>query len=81
MVGASMVMKDPGGPPSTEIVIPHTMQTPCTVSTQEINHTQAKHTPQTLHEVETVTMQTLKQRHARPNDGLWQLIGNDESGT
>ncbi|KAK5892708.1 hypothetical protein CesoFtcFv8_013062 [Champsocephalus esox] len=81
MVGASMVMKDPGGPPSTEIVIPHTMRTPRTVSTQEINHTQAKHTPQTLHEVETVTMQTLKQRHARPNDGLWQLIGNDESGT
>lgn len=81
MVGASMAMKDPGGPPSTEIVIPHTMQIPHTVSTQEINHTQAKHTPQTLHEVETVTMQTLKQRHARPNDGLWQLIGNDESGT
>ncbi|XP_033959257.1 trafficking kinesin-binding protein 1 isoform X1 [Pseudochaenichthys georgianus] len=81
MVGASMAMKDPGGPPSTEIVIPHMMQTPHTVSTQEINHTQAKHTPQTLHEVETVTMQTLKQRHARPNDGLWQLIGHDESGT
>ncbi|XP_010779122.1 trafficking kinesin-binding protein 1 isoform X2 [Notothenia coriiceps] len=86
MVGASMAMKDPGGPPSTEIVTPHTMQTPHTVSTQERNHTQAKHKPHTLHEVETVTMQTLKQRHTRPNDGLWQLIGNDqhsddESGT
>lgn len=26
MVGASMAMKDPGGPPSSEILIPHTMQ-------------------------------------------------------
>lgn len=34
MVGASMAMKDPGGPHNTEILIPHTMQTPN--STQEM---------------------------------------------
>ncbi|XP_076006493.1 trafficking kinesin-binding protein 1 [Genypterus blacodes] len=33
MVGASMAMKDPGGPHDTEILIPHTMQNPN--STQE----------------------------------------------
>nr|XP_057909077.1 trafficking kinesin-binding protein 1-like isoform X2 [Doryrhamphus excisus] len=31
MVGASMAMKDPGGPPATDILIPHTIQTPPTV--------------------------------------------------
>ncbi|XP_029306822.1 LOW QUALITY PROTEIN: trafficking kinesin-binding protein 1 [Cottoperca gobio] len=83
MVGASMAMKDPGGPPSAELVIPHMMQTPHTMSTQEMNKMQtnptlAIHIPQTLHELETVTPQTIKQRHARPNDGLWQLTGNDQ---
>ncbi|XP_068179258.1 trafficking kinesin-binding protein 1-like isoform X2 [Antennarius striatus] len=69
MVGASMAMKDPGGPPSTEILIPHTMQT---TQTQQANHTQvtkATHTPQTLHTLETVTPQTVTHRHTRPNGG------------
>lgn len=89
MVGASMAMKDPGGPPSTEILIPHTMQTPHTqhtVHTQEMgkmqtNHTlvtKALHIPQTLHALETVTPQTIIQRHTRPNDGLWESTSNDQ---
>ncbi|XP_037641172.1 trafficking kinesin-binding protein 1 isoform X3 [Sebastes umbrosus] len=83
MVGASMAMKDPGGPPSTEIVLPHTMQTTHTkhsVHTQEMqtNHTLAIHIPQTLHELETVTPQTVKRRHIRPNDGLWHSTSNDQ---
>ncbi|XP_034468237.1 trafficking kinesin-binding protein 1 isoform X2 [Hippoglossus hippoglossus] len=80
MVGASMAMKDPGGPPNTEILIPHTMQTPSTRHTQDLgkiqetgkkltNHTLASkpiHIPQTLHALETVTPQTIIQRHSRP---------------
>uniref|UniRef100_A0A665T936 Trafficking protein, kinesin binding 1a n=1 Tax=Echeneis naucrates TaxID=173247 RepID=A0A665T936_ECHNA len=77
MVGASMAMKDPGGPPSTEILIPHTMQAPNTqhtVHTQEMGKTKANHTlvtkpihiPQTLHALETVTPLTIIQRHTRP---------------
>ncbi|XP_075937488.1 trafficking kinesin-binding protein 1 isoform X1 [Anarhichas minor] len=84
MVGASMAMKDPGGPPSTEIVIPHTMQTPHTqhtVHTQEMDKVQSNHTlaciPQTLCELETVTPE-LKQRRTRPSDGLWHLTSNDQ---
>ncbi|XP_041798565.1 trafficking kinesin-binding protein 1-like isoform X1 [Chelmon rostratus] len=97
MVGASMAMKDPGGPPSTEILIPHTMQTPHpqhAVCTQEMgkmqaNHalvTKAIHIPQTLHALETVTPQTIIQRHTRPSDGLQDSTSNDhhaddETGT
>ncbi|XP_051262438.1 trafficking kinesin-binding protein 1 isoform X2 [Dicentrarchus labrax] len=96
MVGASMAMKDPGGPPNTEILIPHTMQTPHTqhaAHTQEkgkmqTNHTlvtRAIHIPQTLHALETVTPQTIIQRHTRPNDGLQDSTSNDhhsdETGT
>ncbi|XP_040899439.1 trafficking kinesin-binding protein 1 isoform X2 [Toxotes jaculatrix] len=77
MVGASMAMKDPGGAPSTEILIPHTMQTTTTqhtVNTQEMGKVQTNHTlvakpihiPQTLHALETVTPQTIIQRHTRP---------------
>ncbi|KAM3873468.1 trafficking kinesin-binding protein 1 [Diretmus argenteus] len=40
MVGASMAMKDPGGPHSTEILIPHTLQTP---HTQHRTRTQERH--------------------------------------
>ncbi|XP_070690803.1 trafficking kinesin-binding protein 1 isoform X2 [Pempheris klunzingeri] len=89
MVGASMAMKDPGGPPSTEILIPHTMQTPHTqqaVNTQEMGKMQTKHTlvpkathiPQTLHALETVTPNTIIQRHTRPNYGLWDSTSNDQ---
>ncbi|XP_018539818.1 trafficking kinesin-binding protein 1 isoform X2 [Lates calcarifer] len=77
MVGASMAMKDPGGPTSTEILIPHTMQTQNTqhtMHTQEMGKIQTNHTlvtkpihiPQTLHALETVTPQTIIQRHTRP---------------
>ncbi|XP_054637499.1 trafficking kinesin-binding protein 1 isoform X3 [Dunckerocampus dactyliophorus] len=46
MVGASMAMKDPGGPPTTDILIPHTMQTQPTVHThsQDTRQTQRNHT-------------------------------------
>lgn len=97
MVGASMAMKDPGGPPSTEILIPHTMQTP---QSQQAVHGQEKgkmrknhtmvpltiHIPQTLHALETVTPHTIIQRHTRPDFRLQDSISNeqhsdDESGT
>lgn len=44
MVGASMAMKDPGGPPSSEILIPHTMQgtyTQLPAHTEDMSKTQA----------------------------------------
>ncbi|XP_039973005.1 trafficking kinesin-binding protein 1-like isoform X2 [Xiphias gladius] len=77
MVGASMAMKDPGGTPSTEILIPHTMQTQNTqhtVHTQEMGKIETNQTlvtkpiqvPQTLHTLETFTPQTIIQRHTRP---------------
>lgn len=89
MVGASMAMKDPGGPPSTDILIPHTMQNPhaqLTVHTQEMGRMQANptlvtkaiHIPQTLHALETVTPQTIIQRHTRPNSGLPCSTSNDQ---
>ncbi|KAI3360786.1 hypothetical protein L3Q82_013025, partial [Scortum barcoo] len=92
MVGASMAMKDPGGPPSTEILIPHTMQPPHTVHAQDMgkmqtNHTlvtKAIHIPQTLHALETVTPHTIIQRHTRPSMGLRDSTSNDstnETGT
>lgn len=93
MVGASMAMKDPGGPPSTEILIPHTMQsanTQLTAHTQEMDrmqasHTKAVHIPHT-HVLETVAPQTIIQRHTRPNDGppystSSDQHSDDESGT
>ncbi|KAM3615235.1 uncharacterized protein V6R79_025315 [Siganus canaliculatus] len=77
MVGASMAMKDPGGSPSAEILIPHTMQTGHTqhsAHTQEVDKMQANntrapktlHIPQTLHALEMVTPQTIIQRLTRP---------------
>ncbi|XP_034553786.1 trafficking kinesin-binding protein 1 isoform X2 [Notolabrus celidotus] len=97
MVGASMAMKDPGGPPSTEILIPHTMQSPPTqqaghaqeMSKIQTNHTLVKkaiHIPQTLHALETVTPQTIVQRHTQPNCRLWHSTSSDlesdnETGT
>lgn len=86
MVGASMAMKDPGGPPSTEILIPHTMQsanTQLTAHTQEMGKMQAHHTkavliPHTLHALETVPPQTIIQRQARPNGGLPYSTNNDQ---
>ncbi|XP_053182716.1 trafficking kinesin-binding protein 1 isoform X1 [Scomber japonicus] len=91
MVGASMAMKDPGGPPSTEILIPHTMQAPVTVHTQELgklqttNHTlvtQTTHMPQTLHALENVAPQTIIENQVRPNNGPQDSASNnDETGT
>ncbi|XP_034409231.1 trafficking kinesin-binding protein 1-like isoform X2 [Cyclopterus lumpus] len=94
MVGASMAMKDPGGPPSTEMVIPHTMQTPRdrhAAHAQERDRVQtnrrpAAHTPRTLRELETAGPQLVKRRRGGPNDGLWQLTSDgqhsdDETGT
>nr|XP_040021822.1 trafficking kinesin-binding protein 1 isoform X3 [Gasterosteus aculeatus aculeatus] len=76
MVGASMAMKDPGGPPSTEMVIPHASQTPQTQQTVRTSHTPASHPPQTRHELETAHL--VEQRRSRPRDGLWCLTSNDQ---
>ncbi|XP_030605599.1 trafficking kinesin-binding protein 1 isoform X2 [Archocentrus centrarchus] len=97
MVGASMVMKDPGVPPSTEILIPHTMQTShtqLTAHTQEMGKVQPNktlvtkgvHVPQTLNALEMVTPQTIIQRHTRPNGDLGDSTrhdkhNDDETGT
>lgn len=94
MVGASMAMKDPGGPPSSEILIPHTMQTSHTqqaINTQETGKLQTNnvlvtktiHMPQTLHALETITPHTIVQRHTRPKDE-WQdsaRHNDEENGT
>ncbi|XP_026226097.1 trafficking kinesin-binding protein 1 isoform X2 [Anabas testudineus] len=81
MVGASMAMKDPGGPPSTDILIPHTMQTSNTQHTEmgktQTNSTLVKktiHMPQTLHALETP--QTIIQRPTRPNETLRDSTSN-----
>lgn len=86
LVGASMAMKDPGGPPSTDMLIPHTMQTPNTQHTEmgkiHTNSTLVKkaiHIPQTLHALETVTPQTIIQRHTRPNEALRDSTNNDRN--
>ncbi|XP_054898288.1 trafficking kinesin-binding protein 1 isoform X3 [Poeciliopsis prolifica] len=67
MVGASMAMKDPGGPPGA--LIPQTAQTDETgkVQTHPSVVRKAIHIPQTLHALEPVTPQTIIQRHARPD--------------
>ncbi|KAM4735179.1 trafficking kinesin-binding protein 1 isoform 3-T3 [Anableps anableps] len=76
MVGASMAMKDPGGPPCT--LIPQTMQTSHSqdpAQTEETGKVQthpsivrkAIHIPQTLNALEPTTPQTIIQRHTRPN--------------
>ncbi|KAM6909705.1 trafficking kinesin-binding protein 1 [Xenentodon cancila] len=94
MVGASMAMKDPGGPPCTEILIPHTVSTSheqhaAQIHDVQTNHTvatKATHTPQTLHALETVTPQTTIQRHTRANSDSGALTrhrqpSDDETGT
>ncbi|XP_028326316.1 trafficking kinesin-binding protein 1 isoform X3 [Gouania willdenowi] len=76
MVGASMAMKDPGGPPTTEILIPHTVQTSHsrqTVQPQDVCRNQTDDTiPKTAHipqqTLEIVTPHTIKQRHTRLRD-------------
>ncbi|MEQ2206762.1 hypothetical protein XENOCAPTIV_002567, partial [Xenoophorus captivus] len=77
MVGASMAMKDPGGPPCT--LIPQTMQTSHSQDPEEQTEETGKvqthpsvvrkaiHIPQTLHALEPATPQTIIQRHKRPN--------------
>lgn len=87
MVGASMAMKDPGGPPNTEILIPHTMQhaahTKETGKMQTNNTlvTKSIHIPQTLHALETVTPHTIVQRHTRPNSGQQDSTSDDQHDT
>ncbi|XP_016517896.1 trafficking kinesin-binding protein 1-like, partial [Poecilia formosa] len=76
MVGASMAMKDPGGPPCA--LIPQTMQTSQPQGPAQTDETgkvqthpsvvrKAIHIPQTLHALEPVTPHTVIQRHARAN--------------
>lgn len=86
MVGASMAMKDPGGPPSSEILIPHTMQgtyTQLPAHTEDVSKTQANklhsdhpgpaNGPDSTHPPNChVTGET------RPNSGLWFLTNTDQ---
>lgn len=78
MVGASMAMKDPGGPPCT--LITHTMQTSQTQEMEdppERGKVQPKHSvvrktfqiPPTLNALQTVTPQAVIQRHTRADCG------------
>ncbi|XP_029927731.1 trafficking kinesin-binding protein 1 isoform X2 [Myripristis murdjan] len=80
MVGASMAMKDPGGPPSTEILIPHTLpQTQHTTCPQDTGKTHTNHTPlkQDMHiPQETVIPQTISTKQTRPNDALCHTSNN-----
>ncbi|KAM4580751.1 trafficking kinesin-binding protein 1 isoform 2-T2 [Odontesthes bonariensis] len=93
MVGASMAMKDPGGPPCA--LIPHPVQTSQTQHTSQTQDkmppshtvgTRATHIPCTLHALETVTPQTVIQRHTRPDAEFQDSTrhnqhNDDESGT
>lgn len=87
MVGASMAMKDPGGPPNTEILIPHTMQHAAhtkemgKMQTNNTLVTKSIHIPQTLHALETVTPHTIVQRHTRPNSGQQDSTSDDQHDT
>ncbi|KAM4632762.1 trafficking kinesin-binding protein 1 [Polymixia lowei] len=82
MVGASMAMKDPGGPPSTEILIPHTLQTPHTqagkLHTAHTLTTQDIHIPQTLRAHEKVIPHTVPHRQTGQNDGLLHPTDKDQ---
>ncbi|XP_061572344.1 trafficking kinesin-binding protein 1 isoform X2 [Cololabis saira] len=94
MVGASMAMKDPGGPPCSEILIPHTLSTSQTqhaaetqeVQTNQTAATKATHQPQTVHALETVTPQTIIHRHTRASSDLGAFTrhsqrSEDQTGT
>lgn len=89
MVGASMAMKDPG-PPCTEILIPHTASASHTqhaAATQEVGKMKTNHAvaveatriPQTLHALETVTPQTIIQRHTRAKSEFWGSTRHNQS--
>ncbi|XP_037532337.1 trafficking kinesin-binding protein 1 [Nematolebias whitei] len=78
MVGASMAMKDPGGPPCT--LITHTMQTSQTQEMEdppERGKVQPKHSvvrkafqiPPTVNALQTVTAQAVNQRRTRAEHG------------
>lgn len=93
MVGASMAMKDPGGPPpGTEILMPppvvpdpagklseHTQETNGRVPACGTLVTRAVRAPQTLNALESVTPQTIVQRHTRPDCGLPGAHGGDKT--
>lgn len=79
-----MAMKDPGGPPpSTEILLPshampdtqgklseHALETNRKIHANGTVVAKAVRAPQTLNALESVTPQTIVQRHTRPECGL-----------
>lgn len=70
MVGASMAMKDPGGPPTSELLIPHTMQgsyTPLPAHTQGVSKTHPQGPAKTPDSTHTPTHTT---DEMGPNGGL-----------
>uniref|UniRef100_A0A8C7XB08 Trafficking protein, kinesin binding 1a n=1 Tax=Oryzias sinensis TaxID=183150 RepID=A0A8C7XB08_9TELE len=60
LVGASMAMKDPGGPPCTDILIPHAPHSDKTQTTDK-----DMHAPEALDVRETVTQHTAVPKHTR----------------
>lgn len=89
MVGASMAMKDPGGPPSSEILIPHTMQgtyAQLPAHTEDAGRTQTnKSHPDHQGPANTPASTHTPHRHTRDrtdlNGGPRCLRSVDESGT
>lgn len=89
MVGASMAMKDPGGPPCT--LITHTIQTSQTQEMEappERGKVQPKPPvrkavppPQTLNALKPVTRQTVVQRRTRADRRLQAPTRQDDDGT
>ncbi|XP_056299571.1 trafficking kinesin-binding protein 1 isoform X2 [Pseudoliparis swirei] len=85
LVGASMAMKDPGGPPSSEMVAarptPHT-QHAALARGRHAAHTQrtpAASTNQTLRGPEAARTQPVRQTHGRPHGALRH--GGEDTGT
>lgn len=86
MVGASMVMKDPGGPPSSEILIPHTMQGTYTqlpahtedVSKAQANKLHADHPGPANGPDSTHPPNCHATGETRLNGGLWFLTNTDQ---
>ncbi|XP_061675272.1 trafficking kinesin-binding protein 1-like isoform X2 [Syngnathoides biaculeatus] len=80
MVGASMAMKDPGGPHTTDIIIPHLVQVPPTQPVVHVHETQQTQTNHTLTKTQdTVSSLTTKQTQATSKKMLQDLCSKGES--
>lgn len=84
LVGASMAMKDPGGPPCT--LMPHTKQNSPTQDMEDTKEMEKSnpsvvrkvlHIPQTLNALKTVQPQSVVQRHTRADCRLQGSLNQD----